>query len=73
MAGCELIDIATHMLLGEMVEGSDISALQQSQEGFDPVGVGLIADILSDRMLDRFMNVLAHRVWVWYGKSKSLI
>ena len=56
----EFVHIAPHVFLGEVVEGTDVSALQQRPKGLDPVGVRHVADILADRMLDGFVRIFAH-------------
>ena len=55
VARSELADIAVKVLRRDVVKRAMVAALERGPEGLDPVGVSLVADVLGDGVLDRFM------------------
>ena len=53
MTAGELVHITLKMLWAHAVVGSVVAALKERPERFNPVGVGLALDVLSDAVTDR--------------------
>ena len=55
MTSSEFLDVAAQVLRAHVMIGAVVSALEHRPERLDAVGMGLIADVLADGVLDGLM------------------
>lgn len=60
MTCVKLIYVLAHLLSAEIMERAHIIAFQKYSETLDSIRIGLVVDILANKMFDSLMNVVTY-------------